>query len=195
MKYRTILFIGAPGSGKGTQGQTLGTLPGFFHCACGDVFRSLDTTTEIGRIFLEYSSRGELVPDEVTVRLWKVLLKRRVEDLSYQPETDYLILDGIPRNVEQARIMDELIDVKFLFHLTCPKRDELMRRLKQRALHDNRIDDANEKVIRKRLRTYDKESRPVIEFYPRERVHIIDAQQRPAQVLNEITSTILENGG
>jgi adenylate kinase len=195
MKYRTILFIGAPGSGKGTQGQTLGTLPGFFHCACGDVFRSLDTTTEIGRIFLEYSSRGELVPDEVTVRLWKVLLKRRVEDLSYKPETDYLILDGIPRNVEQARIMDELIDVKFLFHLTCPKRDELMRRLKQRALHDNRIDDANEKVIRKRLRTYDKESRPVIEFYPRERVHIIDAQQRPAQVLNEITSTILENGG
>ena len=54
MKYRTILLFGAPGAGKGTQGKILGTIPNFFHCACGDVFRSLKTNSEIGKIFLAY---------------------------------------------------------------------------------------------------------------------------------------------
>ena len=61
-KYRTYLIFGAPGSGKGTQGRTLGTIPRFFHCACGDVFRSIDTRTSLGKAFLEYSSRGSLFP-------------------------------------------------------------------------------------------------------------------------------------
>ena len=74
-KYPTYLFFGAPGSGKGTQGITLGSLPRFFHCACGDVFRRLDTRTELGKTFLEYSSKGELVPDEITIQLWKESIK------------------------------------------------------------------------------------------------------------------------
>src|SRR4051794_38414392 len=57
MKYSTYLIFGAPGSGKGTQGKILGAIPRFFHCACGDVFRSLDTRTAIGQAFLDYSSK------------------------------------------------------------------------------------------------------------------------------------------
>ena len=76
MKYRTYLIFGAPGSGKGTQGKILGSIPRFFHCACGDVFRQLDTRTEVGQAFMEYSSRGELVPDEVTVKLWMAQHRR-----------------------------------------------------------------------------------------------------------------------
>src|SRR3989454_6004020 len=71
MIYRTVLLFGAPGAGKGTQGKILGTIPNFFHCACGDVFRSLKTDSAIGQVFLEYSSRGELVPDEQTIQLWR----------------------------------------------------------------------------------------------------------------------------
>src|SRR5438067_5272245 len=67
MKYRTLLLFGPPGAGKGTQGKILGTIPNFFHCACGDVFRSLKTDSQIGSVFLEYSSRGELVPDQPTL--------------------------------------------------------------------------------------------------------------------------------
>ena len=55
MKYKTFILFGAPGSGKGTQGKTLGSIPRFFHCPCGDVFRSIDTRTEVGKAFLEYS--------------------------------------------------------------------------------------------------------------------------------------------
>ena len=65
--YRTILLFGAPGAGKGTQGKILGTIPNFHHCACGEIFRNLTIDNELGRTFLEYSSRGLLVPDEPTV--------------------------------------------------------------------------------------------------------------------------------
>ena len=69
MKYTTYLLFGAPGAGKGTKVARLALIPRFFHCACGDVFRTIDTRTRLGRAFLEYSSRGELVPDDITVEL------------------------------------------------------------------------------------------------------------------------------
>ena len=69
MKFRTILLFGAPGAGKGTQGKILGTIPNFFHCACGDVFRSLKADSAIGEVFLESATnythryyRGLLTP-------------------------------------------------------------------------------------------------------------------------------------
>ena len=66
-RYKTVLLFGAPGAGKGTQGKILGKVPGFYHLACGDVFRSLDMGSELGSKFMEYSSRGELVPDALTI--------------------------------------------------------------------------------------------------------------------------------
>ena len=72
-KFKTILLFGTPGAGKGTQGKILGKVPGFFHLACGDVFRSLDMGSDLGKQFIAYSSRGELVPDELTIELWRQL--------------------------------------------------------------------------------------------------------------------------
>ncbi len=192
-KYRTYLFFGAPGSGKGTQGKTLGTVPGYFHCACGDVFRSIDTRTKLGQAFLEYSSRGELVPDEITVELWRVRIEDNVESHIFKPEIDHLLLDGIPRNVEQAKLMEGIIDVRKVFHLSCPDRDKLVERLKKRALKDNRLDDANESVIRRRLQTYEDESKPLLEHYGSDLIHEIDAMQTPIEVLREITRVATED--
>ena len=151
MKYHTYFLFGAPGSGKGTQGRSLGSIPRFFHCACGDVFRTLDTRTKVGRAFLEYSSKGQLVPDEITVELWRAHIDAAVDAHEFKPDIDVLVLDGIPRNVGQAEIMDTMIDVQKVFHLSCPNRDALFTRLKKRALKDNRLDDANEEVIKRRL--------------------------------------------
>ncbi|MEP7079009.1 MAG: nucleoside monophosphate kinase, partial [Chthoniobacterales bacterium] len=182
--------FGAPGSGKGTQGKTLGTIPRFFHCACGDVFRSIDTRTKVGRAFLDYSSKGELVPDEVTVELWKARIDAAVDAHTFKPDIDFLVLDGIPRNVGQAKIMDKLIDVKKVFHLSCPDRDTLFMRLKKRALKDNRLDDANEEVIRRRLDTYETESKPVLTYYGDVRITCVDATQPPAMVLLKILESV-----
>ena len=189
MKYTTYLLFGAPGAGKGTQGRSLGSIPRFFHCACGDVFRTIDTRTRLGRAFLEYSSRGELVPDDITVELWKARIDAAVDAHQFKPDIDVLVLDGIPRNVGQAEIMDEMIDVKKVFHLSCPNRDALFTRLKKRALKDNRLDDANEEVIKRRLATYEAESKPVLEHY-RDRVQLVDATEPPAKVLYRILETV-----
>ncbi len=191
MKYRTYLIFGAPGAGKGTQGKVLGTIPRFFHCACGDVFRSLDTRTPIGQAFLDYSSRGELVPDEITVKLWMAVIGDMVGMHKFKPDLDALILDGIPRNVQQAEIMRDILDVRKVFHLSCPDREALISRLKKRALKENRFDDANEETIRRRLFTYEEESKPVLDFYGPSKVRHIDATQSPVKVTYDILSELI----
>lgn len=195
MKYQTYILFGAPGSGKGTQGRTLGSIPRFYHCPCGDVFRSIDTRTKVGQAFLEYSSKGELVPDEITVELWKEAIDAAVEGHKFKPDIDTLVLDGIPRNVAQAKIMDELIDVKKVFHLSCPDRDSLFARLKKRALKDNRLDDANEEVIKRRLATYEQESKPVLNYYSKDRITCIDASEPPSKVLMHILESVNDGNG
>ena len=194
MKYHTYLLFGPPGSGKGTQGRSLGSIPRFYHCACGDVFRTIDTRTRVGRVFLDFSSRGALVPDDVTVELWKARIDAAVDGHEFKPDIDVLVLDGIPRNVGQAQIMDDMIDVQRVFHLSCPNRDALFARLKKRALKDNRLDDANEEVIKRRLLTYETESKPVLEYY-RDRVQMIDATDSPARVLFNILGTVSDSDG
>jgi len=190
-KYRTYLIFGAPGSGKGTQGKTLGTIPRFFHCACGDVFRSIDTRTPLGRAFLEYSSKGQLVPDEITVELWRVRIQHCVDSHAFKPDIDFLVLDGIPRNVNQAKIMSSIIDVRKVFHLSCPDRDKLVTRLKKRAIKDNRLDDANEEVIHRRLQVYENESKPLLEYYGEDLIVPVDATEAPVEVTSRLVSQIV----
>jgi adenylate kinase len=86
--------------------------------------------------------------------------------------------------------MQDMIEVKRVFHLSCPDRNALVTRLKKRALKENRFDDANEETIRKRLATYDEESKPVLEFYGPELVNNIDATQPPVKVLQDILGAI-----
>jgi len=191
-KIRTILLFGAPGSGKGTQGKMLGTLPGFRHLACGDVFRSIDLNSEVGKVFLKYSSKGELVPDDFTVRLWREHVDKLIHTGAFKPADTVLVLDGIPRNVHQAKMLDQYIDVVKLICLRAVhNREEMVRRLKSRALKENRLDDANEKTIQHRLDVYDKESRPVLDCYPREKRVDVDALQTPIEVAHDILSAIL----
>lgn len=187
-----LLILGAPGSGKGTQGKILGSTPRFFHCACGDVFRSLDTRTSIGRRFVEYSSRGELVPDELTVELWKAQVDNWADSHVYKPDIDFLVLDGIPRNVQQAKILEEFLEVHQVFHLSCPNRGELSRRMRKRALKDNRLDDANETVIQNRIALYEEETKPILDYYPDEIVTDIDATKQPIEVLGDIISAVIK---
>ncbi|MBB6429862.1 adenylate kinase family protein [Algisphaera agarilytica] len=184
--YKTILLFGAPGAGKGTQGAILGRIPGFYHCSCGDVFRNIDISTELGRKFYEYSSRGELVPDEITVQMWARAIHARTILGDYKPAADLLILDGIPRTLEQACIMDEHIEVLKIIHLTCSDEEAMFERLRRRALKSNRHDDADEKVIRHRWEVYEEETAPVLQHYPADTIVDIDSIGSPARILHDI---------
>jgi adenylate kinase len=134
-----------------------------------------------------------LVPDELTIQLWQTTIDAQVYAKAFQPDIDALVLDGIPRNLCQAQLMEDLIDVRHVFHLFCQDREKLVQRLRNRALHDNRLDDASETVIRRRLETYESETMPVLEFYS-EKLTTVDATQAPVKVINEITSVILNLG-
>lgn len=191
VKRPAFLILGAPGSGKGTQGKILGSVPRFFHCACGDVFRSLDTRTTIGQRFIHYSSRGELVPDELTIELWKAQVDNWSETHVYKPDIDFLVLDGIPRNVPQAEMIGEFLEIHQVFHLSCPNREELARRMRKRALKDNRLDDASDRVIQQRIATYEAETKPILDHYSQALVTEIDATNPPIKVLHDIISKIV----
>ena len=190
-RYKTVLLFGAPGAGKGTQGKILGKVPGFFHLACGDVFRSLDTTSELGRRFVEYSSRGELVPDELTLEMWQQNIHAQTTLALYKPKNDLLILDGIPRNVPQATALDDHIDVLRIIHLVCPDMDKMVERMRRRAIKENRLDDADEKVIRHRFEVYDRETRPVLQHYPDSIVREVNAMGSPSEVLQHVLEVVV----
>nr|CAA9263253.1 Adenylate kinase [uncultured Armatimonadetes bacterium] len=190
-RYRTILLFGAPGSGKGTMGKALGAIPGFIHCACGDIFRNLDLRSPLGQVFVEYSSRGLLVPDDTTVALWRESIDGMFHTRRFVPERDLLVLDGIPRNLEQARILSEHIEVERVFHLECSDLDKMAKRLRQRALKENRLDDASDEVIRRRWDVYEAESRPALDFYPPDLIERVDALHSPVEVLHDILGRLL----
>ncbi len=190
-RLKTVLLFGAPGAGKGTQGKSLGSIPGFYHLSCGDVFRTMDIHSEIGKIFCEYSSRGELVPDEVTVEFWRQNMRAQTVLSHFQPRNDLLVLDGIPRNVEQARLLDSEIDVQKIIHLVCEDKDEMVTRLRKRALKENRADDAREDVIRNRWEVYERETHPVLEYYSSDVISDVSATQTPASVLVDVLSVVV----
>jgi len=193
MKFSALLLFGAPGSGKGTQGKILGAIPNFYHFSCGEVFRNLRADSELGKIFLDYSSRGELVPDEPTIQLWRNVIEAAEHDGRFSPATDTLVLDGIPRNLGQAQMLRGMLNVRTVFYLSCPDMEKLVARLQRRALRENRLDDANMGIIRHRLETYERETKPVLDFYGKELVKPIDSTQSPVTVLRDILNAIISS--
>ena len=189
-RYKAILLFGPPGSGKGTQGRILSAIPGFFHSATGDIFRSLDLTSESGRLIWQYTSRGELVPDEVTLRVWKQYIRGMEMINQFHPESDLLILDGVPRSVEQARMLEDTIDVVKIIHLRADY-EKLVVRLRRRALKENRVDDASEEVIRKRMRIYESDTRPLLDYYGDDRIVEIEATMTQIRVLRTIIDVLV----
>ena len=190
-RYKTILLFGAPGAGKGTQGKILGRIPGFFHLACGDVFRSLDMSSDLGKQFLEYSGRGELVPDELTIEMWRQNMHAQTTLSLFKPKKDLLVLDGIPRNAGQAKALEGHLEVLLVIHLVCPDIEAMVGRMRRRALKENRLDDADEKVIRNRFKVYDDETRPVLEHYNPSLVHEVNALGSPAEVLQHVLEHVV----
>jgi adenylate kinase len=191
-KYRTTLLFGMPGSGKGTQGMVLEQLPGFLHISMGDVFRKIPRYGRFGKEIAQYTSQGALVPDDLTVRIWENHIKVLEMQELFLPDEHTLVLDGLPRNYEQAKRLDSILDVVQIFHLKIVDTLKASERLKSRALRENRLDDMNEEVIRRRLDTYYVETFKTLSFYSPELVYDVDAGQSPLDVLRDIVNRMSE---
>jgi len=156
-----VLVLGPLGSGKGTQAKRIAVAHDLPHVSTGDMFRALDDATPLGREVNEIMERGDLVPDEITIRMIRA---RLAED----DARDGFILDGFPRNLAQAEALDEMLDeigrmldVIFFFDLD----DETAKaRALGRAHEEGRIDDTPESIAR-RLSLYHEQTEPVVEYY------------------------------
>ena len=158
-----LILFGPPGSGKGTQAVGLAEKYGLVHISTGDLFRSeMGADTELGKQAKAYISKGELVPDEVTVGM----LKNKVEA---HPEANGFIFDGFPRTIPQAEALDTLLtgkgtSISGLIALDVSEQ-EIVNRILNRGKTSGRLDDNDEGIIRNRIAVYEQETAPVFGYY------------------------------
>jgi adenylate kinase len=184
--FKTVLLFGPPGAGKGTWGGIMGRVPGFLHFASGDMFRSLSPDSDLGKMTLESIRKGELVPDEQALALWRDQMQNLVTVGKFNPNVHTLILDGVPRTPAQAREVDNDLDIRLILFLDSPDRDLLVKRLYGRALIEHRVDDANEEIIRRRFHVYDDQTNATLEHYSKDLIHTIDVSQSPQKILLDL---------
>lgn len=158
-----IVLFGPPGSGKGTQSENLINRYGLVHLSTGDIFRAnIGGGTELGQLAKSYIDNGDLVPDEVTIKM----LASEVEK---NPGAKGFIFDGFPRTSPQAAALDELLEsmgtsITGMLALEVPE-EELKVRLVKRAETSGRSDDADPDIIQNRIDVYNRETAPVADFY------------------------------
>lgn len=184
--FRSILLFGPPGSGKGTLGKFLSSAGNHFHLSSGDIFRGLSLESPAGKVFHSYAMKGHLVPDDVTIYIWKHYMDGLIATNRYFPEQQFLLLDGIPRTPNQAHILDKYIKVMHVIVLEVASLDELVKRMQRRAIIERRADDADEKVLRTRMEIYQKETLQMLQHYPPGLISRFNADQRPLEVLRDV---------
>lgn len=158
-----IVLFGPPGAGKGTQSEKLIDKYRLVHLSTGDIFRAnIKGATELGMLAKSYMDKGQLVPDEVTIRMLE-------SEVNKYPDAKGFIFDGFPRTIPQAQALDSFLNKKgqslsAVLSLEV-KEDELRQRLAERAKSSGRPDDANPEVIQKRIDVYKNETLPLKDHF------------------------------
>jgi adenylate kinase len=183
-----LLLLGAPGTGKGTQGERLADRFGVRHIAAGELLRAAARTGDaLGREIADYQARGDLVPDQI---VFDVLIPAVVEAAA----RGGYILDGFPRTLPQATAAAELgarLDVSLdaAVYLYAPD-EVLARRMLARAGEGGRSDDTTD-VIRHRLSVFEETTGPLIGYYRDRGILVtVDADQPPESVTAEIEAEL-----
>ena len=187
-----MLVLGPQGSGKGTQAQRIRAMYGIPHIASGDMIREMkDLPTELGRELKAVYDRGDLVSDELMIRLIR-------DRLSRGDTVGGFILDGFPRTMPQAEALDDLLrelghELDVVFDLQVPDREVLLQRMLGRAAEEGRSDDTPE-AIERRLGLYERETAPLIEYYRSRRANVVGlhADRTVDEVFREVEDALAE---
>ena len=206
-----IIMLGAPGTGKGTVASLLQEKLGIKQVSTGDIFRkNIQEETEIGKIASQYISKGQLVPDDVTIKI----VENRLNEDDVQ---DGIILDGFPRTVYQAEELDKILErkgkkVDIVINLTTPE-EEILERIVNRRVCSNqeckavynivlnppkqegicdkcgsklvqRKDD-NEETVKSRLESYFKQTSPLVDFYSNKQVLVTEQVSKSVNKLGK----------
>lgn len=188
--YRCILIFGPPGSGKGTLGKFLSSAGNHFHLSSGEIFRGLSPESPAGKLYHSYAGKGHLLPDDVTLGIWHHYVEGLIATNKYFPHQQLLLLDGIPRTIPQAQLIEKYIQIMHIIVLDPPPTEELIKRMKRRALIERRVDDMDENVLRTRMQVYAQDTHRLLEHYPTSLISRFNAGQRPLEVLRDVLSKL-----
>ncbi|MEH6678934.1 MAG: adenylate kinase [Sediminicola sp.] len=158
-----LVLFGKPGAGKGTQATFLRDTYNLKHISTGDVFRdNIKNGSDLGKLAKSYIDKGELVPDEVTIKMLQ-------EEVEKNPDASGFIFDGFPRTTAQAEALDNFLDskdMKINATIALEANDEvLVHRLLERGKISGRSDDQDEEKIRNRFDEYNEKTAPLKEYY------------------------------
>lgn len=192
-KLQVVFVLGGPGSGKGTQCELLTQrLPGpWIHLSAGDLLRAerkRADKSELGALIEAKISSGQLVPSSVTC----TLIQNAMEEYKQSKGVQKFLVDGYPRGIENKTVWEEQVTnatIEFVLFLECPE-EVLTGRLLERGKSSGRVDDANIDVIRKRFRTYQKETAPIVEAYEQQDKVVRVQADRP---IEDVYQTISES--
>ncbi|NGX63365.1 MAG: adenylate kinase [Candidatus Anoxychlamydiales bacterium] len=184
--YKSVLIYGPPGSGKGTISKFLSHSDTVFHVSTGDIFRAIDPKTEKGKQIKKLIDAGVFVPDDVTIDIWHSFVEDKIKKGEYKPNEQFLLLDGIPRTLKQAILLEKYISVEYIIVLEMKDVKKLIDRLKNRALIEKRLDDVDEKILQKRMDIYLNDTTKVLKHYPKDRIYNFNADQNKLEVIKDI---------
>jgi adenylate kinase len=184
--FKSILIFGPPGSGKGTQGRFLSSAGNLFHLSSGDIFRGLSLKSSSGKLYYKYANQGLLVPDDVTVDIWRHYTLGLIATNLYFPDEQYLLLDGLPRTVNQANLLEKFITIESIIVLDVKDYNILIDRMQKRALIEKRQDDMDADVLKKRFEIYRTETEKVLSIYKNKNIYFFEASQKPLEILRDI---------
>ncbi len=212
-----IIMLGAPGTGKGTVASLLAKELGIPQVSTGDIFRkNIKEKTELGKLAESYISKGNLVPDDVTIDLVKNRLKE-------SDAKEGVILDGFPRTVRQAEELDKILqnnqsEVDIVINLVTPE-EEIVERIENRrvcpeckAVYNLKLNppsqegicdkcghelvqrkDDNVDTIKSRIKTYIDVTSPLIEYYEKkEKLYTAEVSERINRLGSDVAKDVIE---
>ena len=178
-----LIFLGPPGSGKGTQAEILTKKLNFAHLSIGDLLReNIVNNTDLGKLASKYVKSGELVPDDLIIDL----MDSYITELKDESNVSGIILDGFPRTINQATALENKIkqlnvSIKAVLNLDIAD-EEILNRLAGRGREDDKPE-----LIKNRLKVYRNQTEPLLEFYKeRSLLDTIDGDQSESDVSNAI---------
>ena len=185
-----LIFLGPPGSGKGTQAEILTDKLKYFHISIGDLLReNISKNTDLGKLATKYVDSGELVPDDLIIELVNSTLhKLQNENSQYQG----VILDGFPRTINQAASLDSKIKdsgalIKAVINLDISD-EKIISRLQSRGRNDDKPE-----LISNRLNVYREQTEPLLGFYSEKKLlESVNGDQGLDEVNNNILNVLKE---
>lgn len=185
-KFSSILLFGPPGSGKGMLGQLLAKSGTQYHLSSGAIFRNLATYSPAGKLYYSYASKNQLLPDEAMVEIWKYYVQGLIATNCYYPESQDLLLEGIPRTLGQAKLLEDFLEVRHIIVLDIQEKEELFRRAKVQAWEERKEPSLDYKLHSERLALYQANEEEILSHYPKRLISRIDAHQKPLEIVRDV---------